>query len=171
MKIILVTGGARGIGKGISEELAKDKSNIIIVNYHTSEDNAKDLKNKYDNIDIYKADITNIIEVKNMINYIINKYKKIDVVINNAGISQTKLFQDITYEEWDRMIATNLSSNFYICKEVIPYMIKEHEGNIINISSIWGMVGGACEVHYSASKARYNRAVKGISKRSRTFKY
>ena len=77
----------------------------------------------------------------------------VDVLVNNAGIAQTKLFTDITDDEWNRMISVNLSSAFYCCRSALPYMIRQKYGRIINISSMWGQVGGSCEVHYSAAKA------------------
>ncbi len=160
-KIILVTGSSRGIGRGIVEELSKDEENIIIANYNKSEKEAIDLKEKIgDNIEIYKADVTNKIEVDNMVKYIIDKYGKIDVLINNAGISQVKMFTDITEDDWNNMITTNLTSMYFTTKAVISNMIHNKNGCIINISSIWGMVGGSCEVHYSAAKA----GVIGMSK-------
>ena len=94
----------------------------------------------------------------------INKYKKIDVLINNAGISTHNLFTDITDEEWDRTINTNLNSVFYMSQETVKYMIKQKEGSIINISSIWGIVGASCEVAYSVSKAGIDGMTKALAK-------
>lgn len=160
-RIILITGAAKGIGKGIVETLIKDKENFVIVNYNKSKKLAEEMKQEYgERIEIYQADVSNRAEVKEMIEYIMLKYKKIDVLINNAGISQIKLFNDITNEEWDNMIKTNLTSMFYTIQETIDEMIKRKSGCIINISSVWGMVGGSCEVHYSAAKA----GVIGMSK-------
>jgi 3-oxoacyl-[acyl-carrier protein] reductase len=157
-KIILITGAARGIGRGIVEELLKNENNIIIANYNKSEEQAKELQEK--GIQIYRADVTNKSEVDLMIKYIIDKYGKIDVLINNAGISQIKMFNDITDEDWNNMITTNLTSVFYTTQSVIENMIYNKNGCIINISSIWGMVGSSCEVHYSAAKA----GIIGLSK-------
>ena len=157
-KIILITGAARGIGRGIVEELYKDENNIIIANYNKSEIQAKELEER--GIQTYRADVTNKSEVNSMIEYIINKYGKIDVLINNAGISQIKMFNDITDEDWNNMINTNLTSVFYTTQAVIENMIYNKKGCIINISSIWGMVGASCEVHYSAAKA----GIIGLSK-------
>ena len=164
-KIILITGASRGIGRGIAEELAKNNENIIIANFNKSEKEAIELKEKIgENIEIYKADVTKKEEVDDMINSIINKYGKIDVLINNAGISQIKMFTDITVEDWDEMITTNLTSVFFTTKAVAENMIHNKNGSIINISSIWGMVGGSCEVHYSASKAGLIGMSKALAK-------
>lgn len=157
-KIILVTGAAKGIGRGIVEELYKNEKNIVIAHYNKSEQEAKELQEK--GMEIYKADLRDVLQVKEMINSILNKYGKIDVLINNAGISQIKMFNDITVEDWQNMIDTNLNSVFYTTQEVIQNMIENKNGCIINISSIWGMVGASCEVHYSASKA----GIIGLSK-------
>ena len=164
-KIILITGAARGIGKGILEELVKDKNNIIIANYNKSEKEALELKEKYgERIELYKADVGNRAEVKKMKDFVINKYKKIDVIINNAGISQIKMFNDITEEDWNRMLQINLTSAYYIIQEFLSNMINEKNGCIINISSIWGITGGACEVHYSAAKAGLIGMSKALAK-------
>ena len=108
--------------------------------------------------------MTNKIEIEDMINYIIDKYGKIDVLINNAGISQIKMFNDITEQDWNNMITTNLTSAFFTTKAVISNMIHNKNGCIINISSIWGMVGGSCEVHYSAAKAGLIGMSKALAK-------
>lgn len=164
-KIILITGAARGIGKGILEELVKDKNNIIIANYNKSEKEALELKEKYgESIELYKADVGNRAEVKKMKDFVINKHKKIDVIINNAGISQIKMFNDITEEDWNRMLQINLTSAYYIIQEFLSNMINEKNGCIINISSIWGITGGACEVHYSAAKAGLIGMSKALAK-------
>ena len=166
-KIILVTGGSNGIGADIVQTLAED-GNHVILNYNKSEQEAKkiqsNLKEKNIIIDIYKADVSNHIEVTKMINFCINKYHKIDVLINNAGISQTKLFTDITDIDWNTMIQTNLTSAFYTIKDSLPSMIHNKSGLIINISSIWGQIGASCEVHYSVSKAGLDAMTKSLAK-------
>ena len=159
-KIALVTGASKGIGRACAKILAKNGIKVI-ANYNKSEDMAKKLKEELlkENIeiDIYKTDVGNKEEIKQMIKDILEKYGKIDILINNAGISQTKLFTDITDEDWENMINVNLSSVFYTTREAIKSMISNKEGNIINISSVWGTTGGSCEVHYSAAKARNSR--------------
>lgn len=121
------------------------------------------MKKEY-NIDIFKADITKREEVNKMVKYCIDKYGKIDVLINNAGISQIKLFTEITDEDWDNIINTNLKSVFLVSQEVTKNMIQNKSGCIINISSMWGIVGASCETHYSASKAGVNGLTKAMAK-------
>ena len=166
-KIILVTGASRGIGREIAYTLAKD-GNTVIANYNKSQDMANSLKeianNENLNIDIYKADVSIRNEVKEMINYILTKYKKIDVLVNNAGIDQEKLFQDITDEDWNEIIKVNLYSVFCVSQEVIPTMIHNKNGCIINISSIYGINGGACATAYSATKAGIDGITKSLAK-------
>ena len=165
-KVILVTGASRGIGNNIARKLAQ--KNIVIANYNKSRSEAEKLKDNLNkeniDIDIIKADVSNRIEVKEMTAHIIEKYGKIDVLINNAGISQYKLFTDITDEEWDSIMNINLKSNFIVTQEVVKNMIANKKGLIINISSIWGVTGAAMEVAYSTSKAGIIGLTKSLAK-------
>ena len=161
-KIILVTGASRGIGRAIAEELSKE--NIVIANYNKSEESAKNLQEQNENIDIFKADVSNRSEVKKMIDYIIEKYGKIDVLVNNAGIDQEKMFQDITDEDWDNIIKVNLYSVFCTTQETLKYMLEKKNGCIINISSIYGINGGSCATAYSATKAGIDGITKSLAK-------
>lgn len=165
-KVILVTGASRGIGNNIARTLAQE--NIVIANYNKSQNEAiklkEDLKKENINIDIIKADVSKRNEVKDMIKQILEKYGKIDVLINNAGISQYKLFTDISDEDWDNIININLKSNFIVTQEVVKNMISRKNGLIINISSIWGVTGAAMEVAYSTSKAGIIGLTKSLAK-------
>lgn len=161
--IVLVTGASRGIGKAIAQSLAKNE-NKVIANYNKSEEQAKLLEKEFNNIEIYRADVSKREEVHNMIQDIIGKYGRIDVLINNAGISQEKMFSDVTDEDWNNMINTNLYSVFCTIQEVLPYMIAQKNGSIINISSIWGIVGASCESIYSVSKAGIDAITKSLAK-------
>ena len=167
MQYILVTGGSRGIGREIVLSLAREGFNVVL-NYNNSEKEAlqikKILQKEKNNIEIFKADISKQDEVKKLVNFAINRYGNIDILINNAGISQVKMFQDITIDEWNNMINTNLTSCFFTIKEILPEMISKKEGCIINISSIWGQTGAACEVHYSVSKAGIDAMTKALAK-------
>lgn len=166
-KVVIVTGASRGIGRDIATTLAK-KGYIVIANYNKSENKAIELQQNLEkeniNIDIFKADVSNRDEVKKLVQFVINKYKKIDCVINNAGIDQVKMFLDITDVDWNNMISNNLNSVFYMCQEVLPYMIHEKNGVIINISSIWGVTGASCESHYAVSKAGVDALTKSLAK-------
>lgn len=167
-KIILITGASRGIGRDIAKTLAKNSNNMVIANYNKSEKEAielkENLKNDGFNIEIIKADVSKRNEAKEMVQEVLNKYGKIDVLINNAGISQYKLFNDITDEEWDNIINTNLKSAFMVTQEAVRNMINNKEGCIINISSIWGVAGASMEVAYSTSKAGLIGLTKSLAK-------
>ena len=161
--IILVTGASRGIGRNIAKKLA-EKGNIVIANYNKSEDQAQILQKENQNIEIYKADVSKREEVKKMVEYVLSKYGKIDVLVNNAGISETKLFTDISDDDWQKIINTNLYSAFCVTQEVLPNMIHNKTGCIINISSIWGIVGASCETLYSIAKAGIDAMTKSLAK-------
>lgn len=166
-KTVIVTGGSRGIGAAIVSLLAKENYNIVL-NYNKSEEIAKKMQEEFTNsgktVEIFKADVSKREEVKKLVDFTIKKFGKIDVLINNAGISQTKLFTDITDEDWNNMLNINLNSVFYMSQEVAKHMIHEKEGCIINISSIWGMIGASCEVHYSVAKAGVDAMTKSLAK-------
>lgn len=167
MKTVLITGGSRGIGKCIAENLAKDGYNVVL-NYNKSVKQAKqiqkDLEEQGIRIEIYKADVSKREEVKKMVKYTLNKFENIDILINNAGIAKLQMFNDITDEDWNEMISTNLNSAFYCIQETLPNMIHNKNGCIINISSIWGLVGASCEVAYSVSKAGIDGMTKSLAK-------
>lgn len=156
MKTVIVTGGAKGIGKAIVKEFASNGYNVII-NYKTSEKEAMELKEELINqgktVEIYRADVSKKEEVKALVGFAIDKFGKIDVLINNAGISEIIPFVDIEEGNWDNMIDNNLKSMYLTTKEVIENMLHYKSGHIINISSIWGITGASCEVHYSTAKA------------------
>lgn len=167
MKTVLVTGGSRGIGKCIVENLAQEGYNVVL-NYNKSEKQAKQIKEKLQKqgykIEIYKADVSKREEVKQLVKYTLNKFENIDILINNAGIAKLQMFNDITDDDWNEMIGTNLNSVFYTIQEILPNMIHNKNGCVINISSIWGMVGASCEVAYSVSKAGVIGMTKALSK-------
>ena len=167
MKNIIVTGGSRGIGKCLVENLAREGHNVLL-NYNKSEKQAKkiqsDLKEEGITIEIFKADVSKKAEVKKMIEFAIKKWDRIDVLINNAGIAKLQMFQDVTESDWNEIIDTNLKSAFYACQEVVPNMVHQKSGCIINISSIWGLVGASCETVYSISKAGIDALTKSLAK-------
>ena len=166
-KVAIVTGASRGIGREIAKSLAKQNIKVI-ANYNNSEEKAIELKKELEAegiaIDIIKADVSKREEIKKLVKYAIGNYGKIDILINNAGISEYKLFTDETDEDWNKVINTNLYSAFAVSQEVIPNMIKNKNGCIINISSVWGMVGASMEVLYSVSKAGIDGLTKALAK-------
>ena len=162
-KVVIVTGASRGIGREIAIELAKENY-IVIANYNKSEEKAQKLKQEHSNIEIYKADVSKREEVRKMIEFVINKYKKIDVLINNAGISESSLFIDATDSMWKKIMDNDLYSAYCVTQETLPVMLHRKRGCIINISSVWGMVGGACETIYSIAKAGMDGMTKALAK-------
>lgn len=157
MKTVIVTGGSRGIGKAIVYTFAKAGYNVL-VNYNMSEQSAKDivedLKDCEGVVEMYKADVSNREEVTAMIEYAISEFGGIDVLINNAGILDVGLFTEIEVDTWKRVMDVNLTGVFNVTQEALKqYMINKKDGVIINMSSIYGLTGGSCEVAYSASKA------------------
>lgn len=163
MEKVLITGASRGIGREIAKMFA-EAGYEVYANYNKSEENAKsllkELREKNLNINIIKADVSNEKEVENMFTQI----KGVDILINNAGISQFKLFSDMTIEDFDNMINTNLRSVFLCSKYAIKKMLDKQAGKIINISSIWGVTGASMEVHYSTAKAGVIGFTKALAK-------
>lgn len=166
-EVAIVTGASKGIGREIAKELAQEGIQVI-ANYNKSEKEAKSLQEelakKNIKLDIFKADVSKREEAKKLISYALEKYGKIDILINNAGTSEYKLFTDETDEDWNRVINTNLYSAFIMSQEASYNMIHNKKGCIINISSIWGIVGGALEVLYSISKAGIDGMTKALAK-------
>lgn len=166
-KCAIITGASRGIGAATAAELAKH-GYFVVINYKSSARSALEVLDKIrtnggDGI-IFRADVTKRDEVDSMVENALGKYGKIDVLVNNAGISQQKLFTDITANDWANMINVNLGGVFNCCQSVLPHMIHEKSGKIINISSIWGIEGASCEVHYSAAKAGIIGLTKALAK-------
>lgn len=166
-RTVLITGGARGIGAACSFLFAKN-SYFVIVNYNESGKEAKLLKEKIEAMGekcaILKADLSKKEEVENMFFEIEKRIGFVDVLINNCGIAQQKLFLDTSLEDWEKVFYINLFSMFFCCKKILPNMIREKKGKIINISSVWGEVGAACETIYSSSKAAVIGFTKALAK-------
>ena len=164
---VIVTGGSRGIGKCLVENLAKDGYNVLL-NYNKSEKQARkiqeDLRKDGIIIEIFKADVSKKEQVKAMVEFALKKWGSIDVLINSAGIAKLQMFQDVTEEDWNEIIDTNLKSAFYASQEVLQSMIHKKKGLIINISSMWGQVGASCETVYAISKAGIDAMTKSLAK-------
>ena len=167
MKVAIITGSSNGIGRQIALEFAKNNYNIII-NYNKSKIQAFNLFEQIKilgrNCITVQADVSKLCEAQNLIDKSLNAFGKIDILVNNAGISLQKIFQDVSENEWKNLFAVNLGSVFNCCSCVLKDMLSRKKGKIINISSIWGMVGASMEVHYSASKAAIIGLTKALAK-------
>lgn len=166
-KTVLITGASRGIGREMAKLFSTNNYNVAI-NYFKSEEEADNLYNhlldkKYNIIKV-RGDVRNRIQIDNMVNTIYSQFGNIDILVNNAGVAQQKLFMDISEDDWDLMFDVNIKGMFNCCQSVLPKMINNKKGKIINISSIWGLTGSSCEVHYSASKAAVIGFTKALAK-------
>jgi len=160
---VFITGGTRGIGRKIAQSFL-DKGYKVAITFEKSEEIANEMENKYSNLIAIKCDVAKGEEVKNAVKKCSAIFGGVDILINNAGVSQQKMLCDVSEEEWDRMFNVNVKGMFNTVKEVLPHMIHQKKGKIINISSIWGLVGASCEVPYSASKAAIIGFTKALSK-------
>lgn len=162
MKVVLVSGGSRGIGREIVRLFSKNGYKVAFT-YKNSQREADELAREVGALAI-KADSASECEVNYAVDKTVSELGRIDCLINNAAVSSFSLFTDITLEEWNEMLAVNLTGAFLYSKRVIPDMLKRKCGRIINISSMWGLVGSSCEVHYSAAKAGLIGMTKALAK-------
>ncbi|MBQ7766056.1 MAG: SDR family oxidoreductase [Lachnospiraceae bacterium] len=160
----LVTGASRGIGRSIAESLAKDGYHLVLTCHKSLEQLtsfAEYLEKEYNiTCTARQCDMKNAEAVR----LLFEEIPTLDLLINNAGISYVGLLQDMTPEEWDEVMSTNLSSVFYTSKYAIPLMLQKGAGHIINISSVWGNIGASTETAYSASKGGLNAFTKALAK-------
>lgn len=166
MKTVLITGASSGIGEAAARRLAKEGYRLIL-NYHRSEDSAKQLEKEIRTMGVdavaMRCDISDYSAVQSMVKEVIDRFRFVDILINNAGIGEYKLFQDITPDDWRKIFAVNVDGVYNVTHAVLPHMLSRHEGKILNVSSIWGIVGGAMEVHYSATKGAINAFTKALA--------
>jgi 3-oxoacyl-[acyl-carrier protein] reductase len=166
-KLALITGGSRGIGKACALEFAKAGYDVVI-NYVGSEATANETVKEIQALGVdsaaYRFDVSNNEETAAAIAQIIEKYGRIDVLLNNAGITRDGLFIRMTDENWDAVIDTNLSSAFYVSNPVVKLMMKQRSGAIINMSSVVGIYGNAGQANYAAAKAGMIGLTKSLAK-------
>lgn len=162
LKTVLITGASRGIGAATAEVFAENGWTVII-NYNSSGEKAHALAEKTGGFAV-KADVSDPVQTEEMINAVIEKYGKIDALVNNAGISATGLFDLVSDEDARRIFDVNVFGTLNCTRKVLPHMLKRRYGKIINISSMWGQTGGSCEVHYSAAKAAVIGFTKALAK-------
>lgn len=167
-RIALITGAAGGIGQAICEALAKDGCNLA-VHYSSSGKTAEELCEKLSkeyNIKAvaFGADFSDEKEVKALAEKVISLFSRVDILVNNAGVAYQTLFQLADERKIKEVFDINLMSALSLTKEILPFMIKEKWGRIINISSMWGISGASCEVHYSAAKSGLIGFTKALAK-------
>lgn len=160
--VALVTGASRGIGAAAAKRLAAEGFTVI-VHYHTARAQAEQIAAEICG-DTAAADLALFSQIDTMIDEILRKYGKIDVLVNNAGIALNGLYQDVSDTDALRLMAVNLGGVMHTSKRVLPAMLREKHGAIINIASVWGETGAACEVHYSAAKAGVIGFTKALAK-------
>lgn len=158
MRTVLITGGSRGIGAATARLFAA-QGDRVFINYQKDEANAKTLCEEI-GATALKGDVASPADVDRMF----QSMPGIDVLVNNAGFAQFQFFDALTDEDWQRMLAVTLSGAFYCTRRALPHMIHQKSGAIVNVSSIWGLTGAACEVAYSAAKAGLIGMTKALAK-------
>lgn len=166
-KVALITGGTRGIGKAIAKKFAKNGYNLVL-NYVSDNTNLDEVKEEFKDYGIEvlleKADVSNYEQCENMVKSAIKKFDRIDVLINNAGITRDNLLMRMKEEDFDKVISINLKGTFNLTKLVTPYMMKKREGRIVSVSSVVGVMGNAGQSNYAASKAGIIGFTKSVAK-------
>lgn len=166
-KTVLITGSSRGIGSATAILFAENGWNVMIT-YNESRESAmllkQSLRNYGHNVECIKLNVTNRLECDLCCKETAYTFGSLDAIVNNAGIAQQKVFNDITEYDWQQMIDVNLTGTFNCCHSALPYLLKNKDGTIINVSSMWGITGGSCEVHYSAAKAGVIGLTKALAK-------
>lgn len=175
MKTVLVTGASRGIGRSIALKFAREGRNVVI-NSRTGGrklEEVRELIQKNQKMSdngmapgclAIAGDVSDSAFVQRMFEQALEVFGDVDILVNNAGVSHIGLIQDLSDEDWNRLLSTNLSSVHYCCRAAIPGMLRQKSGRIINISSVWGNVGASCEVAYSATKGGVNSYTRALAK-------
>ena len=167
MKTALITGGTKGIGKAVALAFLQ-RGYEVILNYHSDQQTALETQEEFNMLGycpiLLRADVSDELQVKNMFRDFFSIYDRLDVLVNNAGISKIKVIQDTTVADWNKIFDVNVKSTFLCCREVTNRMVAAGGGSIINISSRWGEVGASCEVAYSASKGAVIAFTKALAK-------
>ncbi len=155
MRIALVTGGSRGIGAATVKKFA-ESGYTVILNYNKSEVAAEALKRKLlssgCDVHLYRADVSDVKQVDDMFAWVKKLFKRLDVLVNNAGVSSYALCTDVSEEKYDRVMNVNAKGTFFCCSCYAKYFLERGSGSIVNVSSIWGVEGASCESVYSMSK-------------------
>lgn len=166
-RIALISGGSRGIGAACVRAFAQDGYAVVFL-YNRSAGKAETLvqalRSEGRDVTAYPCDVSDPQQVAGAAADILRTFRRIDALVNCAGIAHIGLFTDMTEDEWDRLFAVNVRSAFSLTKAVLPGMISARKGSIVNVSSMWGEVGASCEVAYSATKAALIGLTKALAK-------
>lgn len=166
-RTVLVTGSSRGIGRAIAKAFAK-QGDRVVINYIEQKAAAEQVKEEIiregGRAMMVQCDVSDEQQVKQMIATIEQEFSPVEVLVNNAGIAEMKLFTDIETSMWERMFDVNVKGMYLCCKYVLPGMISQKKGKIVNTSSVWGLVGASCEAHYSATKGAILAFTKALAK-------
>ena len=167
-KTTLITGASHGIGKAIAARFAAEGCHLILNCKHDVDKlqaDAKQLQSRFGvRTLVLPCDVSSHREVCRMFAQALDVFGGVDILVNNAGISYIGLLTDMTIDDWNHVISTNLTSVFSCCHEAVPHMVRRQSGRIINISSVWGRVGASCEAAYSASKSGVNGLTRALAK-------
>ncbi len=166
-KTVFITGASRGIGRACALAFGKAGWNVAInflQNQEKAQSLLEELLDSGAQAALFQADVSQQAEIQNALQQATKTFGQIDALVNNAGIAKQQLFSDVTLEDWRQIFQVNVEGVFHTCQAVLPQMIHRKEGRIINLSSIWGITGGSCEVSYSASKAAVIGLTKALAK-------
>ena len=161
-KVVLITGGSRGIGAATARRFAAGGCKVVI-NYHRSQAQAEALAAEIGGWAV-QADVADPVQVGRMVDNVLDKFCQLDILVCNAGIAQQKLFGELTNEDWKKIFTVNVEGVFYTIRAALPHMLHRKAGRIVTVSSMWGQVGGACEVAYSAAKGAVIAFTKALAK-------
>ena len=168
MKVAILTGASGGIGRAVAQRLIKD-GYFVIAQYNTDKEGIESIKkglndSEKDYLYAVKADLSSIKSIDDMMDGVLKSFPHVDVLVNNAGVGLYKLIDQTTEKEWDKLFDINVKSAYYITNKVLGGMVEKKHGKIVNVSSMWGMVGASMEVAYSASKAALIGYTKALAK-------
>ncbi|MEJ2588340.1 MAG: 3-oxoacyl-[acyl-carrier-protein] reductase [Deltaproteobacteria bacterium] len=167
-RVVLITGGSKGIGRSVALAFAREKARIILVHYDPDESASQEtlrlLAEEGAQAEAHKVDVSSFSQVQALFKDVLARFKRIDVLINNAGITRDTLLMRMTEQDWDAVLAVNLKSVFNCTQAVIRTMVKQREGRIVNIASVVGQTGNAGQANYAASKAGIMGFTKTVAK-------
>ena len=165
-KVAIITGAASGIGEATTRRIVSEGGKVIIADYSKEKADklAAELTQSGADVRATYFSATVLQSSKELAEFAMKEYGQVDVLVNNAGVSYIGLLQDMSSEDWDKILHMNLTSVFNCCKLAIPYMVHQKQGKIINISSVWGVAGASCEAAYSATKGGINALTRALAK-------